>query len=80
MSKRRAARAGEGASPRPARYRQTVHLGLDQRDLDNLDKIAAMMKRDPILGSLQTKIGRGKAARYAIAYCVAHAPAIATGD
>lgn len=57
---------------RPKGYRQTMHLGLAARDLENLDRIAAAMRRDPILGGLQANIGREKAARYAIAYCVAH--------
>jgi len=56
-----------------------MHLGLNARDIENLEKIAAMMRRDPMLASLQAKIGREKAARYAIAYIVAHPPAHITG-
>lgn len=68
----------EPAEPRTEGYRQTMHLGLDATDLENLDKIAERMRRDPIIGRLHTNIGREKAARYAIAFCVEHAPADAT--
>lgn len=64
---------------KPSSYRQTMHLGLGARDIENLEKIAAMMRSDPMLGSLHAKIGREKAARYAIAYCVANPPAHITG-
>lgn len=65
----------EPSEPRPEGYRQSMHLALDSADLDNLDKIIAMMKRDPILGRLKAGLGREKATRFAIAYCVEHLPA-----
>lgn len=68
------------AETRPAPFRQTLHLGLDAVDLDNLDKLAARLRRDPIIGRMHSNIGREKAARYAIAYCVEHPPAPATTD
>lgn len=75
-------RHAEGVAPslakqpgRPEGYRQTMHLGLDETDLANLDKIVAMMKRDPIIGRLKAELGREKAARVAIAHFVQHPPA-----
>lgn len=64
--------------PRAEGYRQTLHLGLDARDLDNLDAIAARMRSHPIIGPLHSKIGREKAARYAIAHVAQHPPAETT--
>lgn len=66
--------------PEPAEpgYRTTMHLGLDAIDIANLEKIIAMMRRDPKIGRLHAKLGREKAARYAIAHCVEHPPAHVT--
>ena len=55
----------------PEGYRQTLHLGLDATDLANLDAIAKRMREHPIYGRLHPNIGREKAARFAIAQCVA---------
>lgn len=54
---------------RPTGYRQTMHLGLYTTDLENLDKVVAIMKRER--GS-HLEIGRAEAARHAIAQFVEH--------
>lgn len=60
---------GESRSP----SNQTLHLSLEEPDLRNLDAIVELLKRHPIHGRLHANIGRQKAARFAIAYCVEHA-------
>lgn len=49
---------------------KTLHLAMDAELEGNLDRIVAHMKSHPLLGNLQVKLGREKAARFAVARCV----------
>jgi hypothetical protein len=60
---------------KPEGYRKSVYLGLKARDLENVEKVVAIMRSDPVAGLMDDKIGRAKAARYALAYCAKHHPA-----
>lgn len=56
------------------RAHKTLHLALDEQLEAKLDVIVGWMEADPILGGIQAKLGREKAARYAIVRCIQNPP------
>jgi hypothetical protein len=66
------------ATPRekPKGYRQTVYLGLKERDLADLKTVVALMRSHPIY--IDDEIGLAKAARFAIRDCARRARADVT--
>ena len=51
------------ADKRPAR---TLQIKLDAQLEERLDELVGWMEEDPVLGGIQARLGREKAARYAI--------------
>ena len=58
----------------PDDHRQTIHVAAGKTTLVALDKIVERFIRDPLVGPMNIEPGRGKAARYAIAWCAENGP------